>query len=106
MMNYIRDEINQNTDWRNKDGRPAGSGTAQSKVLEWRTANPAGTKYRCIKDTGLDKKTVYKWWDTSAELPQKRPQTVADLEEFDLDLDMLHASVARNVIKKIEEEEN
>lgn len=97
--------IDPNRDWQNKDGRPAGSGTAQSKVLEWRAANPDGTKYKCCKETGLSKPTVYKWWDTSAE-PQKRPQTVADLEEFDLDLDMLHASVAKNVIKKIEEEEN
>lgn len=45
------------------EGRPKGSGTKQEIVKEWREANPDGSKYRCIKETGLDKKTVYKWWD-------------------------------------------
>ena len=44
-------------------GRPKGSGGKQSTVREWRAANPAGKKAACIRETGLDKKTVYKWWD-------------------------------------------
>lgn len=32
-------------------------------VKEWRQANPNGRKSDCVKDTGLDKKTVYKWWN-------------------------------------------
>lgn len=40
-------------------GRP----TAQARVQEWRLAHPEGRKVDCIKDTGLSKKTVYKWWD-------------------------------------------
>lgn len=40
-------------------GRP----TAQARVQEWRLAHPEGRKVDCIRDTGLDKKTVYKWWD-------------------------------------------
>lgn len=59
LMNYIRDEINGNTDWRNKDGRP----TAKKQVLDWRAKNPNGKKADCIRDTGLTKPTVYKWWD-------------------------------------------
>lgn len=39
-------------------GRP----TAQAKVQEWRLAHPEGRKADCVRDTGLDKKTVYKWW--------------------------------------------
>lgn len=50
-------------EWRNKKGRPKGSGIAKLKVLEWRAANPEGRKANCIRDTGLDKKTVYKWWE-------------------------------------------
>ena len=88
--------------WRNKNGRPIGSGTAQDKVLEWRKNNPDGTKYRCIKETGLDKKTVYKWWDTPAE--PKQPKTVDALEEFDVDLDMLHVRRAREVVGDLEDE--
>ena len=40
-------------------GRP----TAQARVQEWRLAHPEGRKADCVRDTGLDKKTVYKWWD-------------------------------------------
>lgn len=32
-------------------------------VEEWRKKNPKGTKADCIRATGLDKKTVYKWWE-------------------------------------------
>lgn len=55
-----RDLIYPNKEWINRDGRP----TEQLTVLNWRDKNPDGTKYRCIKETGLDKKTVYKWWNT------------------------------------------
>lgn len=37
------------------------------EVYMWRYRNPDGTKYRCIKETGLSKKTVYKWWDWNPE---------------------------------------
>ena len=43
-------------------GRPVGSGTAQAKVLEWRRQNPDGRKIDCRRDTGLDPKTIRKWW--------------------------------------------
>lgn len=39
-------------------GRP----DKQSIVLEWRKAHPEGSKAACIRDTGLTKPTVYKWW--------------------------------------------
>ena len=42
------------------DGRP----TAQMKVYEWRKENPSGRKVDCHKETGLDPKTIRKWWDT------------------------------------------
>ncbi len=68
----------------NPEGRPKGSGTAQAKVLEWRKNNPDGTKYRCIKDTGLDKKTVYKWWDTTIDsLPATENSDFDWLDDFE-----------------------
>ena len=42
------------------DGRP----TAQMKVYEWRKTNPSGRKADCHKETGLDPKTIRKWWET------------------------------------------
>ncbi len=40
-------------------GRPS----AEQKVREWRKAHPEGRKVDCIRETGLSKKTVYKWWE-------------------------------------------
>jgi hypothetical protein len=34
----------------------------QAQVQEWRAAHPGGSKADCIRDTGLTKPTVYKWW--------------------------------------------
>ena len=31
-------------------------------VQNWRRNNPKGTKADCIRETGLSKPTVYKWW--------------------------------------------
>lgn len=46
-------------EWRNKDGRP----TAERIVREYRWLHPDARKCDCIRDTGLSKKTVYKWWN-------------------------------------------
>lgn len=59
-MNFIRDEVLE-LDWRNKDGAP----TKGHIVEAWQKENPGGTKYRCIKETGLSKNTVYKYWKDS-----------------------------------------
>ena len=52
----------QNKVWWNEDGRPVGSGTKENEVKEWRTQNPKGTKAQCNRDTGIDPKTIRKWW--------------------------------------------
>ena len=59
LMNFVREELNGNKDWRNKDGRP----TVEQKVRAWQAAHPEGKKAECIRETGLSKPTVYKWWD-------------------------------------------
>ena len=40
-------------------GRPS----AQDRVYEWRQQHPEGRKADCHRDTGLDPKTIRKWWD-------------------------------------------
>jgi hypothetical protein len=44
-------------------GRPQGSGTAQGRVYQWRQQHPEGRKADCHRETGLDPKTIRKWWD-------------------------------------------
>lgn len=62
-------KVKGKSDWREGNGRPKGSIIEANKspqfktVQEWRKSNPNGSKYACIKDTGLSKMTVYKWWD-------------------------------------------
>lgn len=67
LMNFIRDGINGNLNWRNRNGRPKGSGTAQKKVFDWRKEHPEGKPKECMMETGLSKNTVYKWWNKFAE---------------------------------------
>lgn len=68
LMNFVRDEINGNKDWRNTEGRPKGSSTQREAVEAWQKAHPEGRKADCIRDTGFDKKTVYRWWqDVSSQ---------------------------------------
>lgn len=43
---------------RSLQGRP----TAELDVRIWRIEHPEGRKADCIRDTGLSKPTVYKWW--------------------------------------------
>ena len=59
MARLIRDEVNgQRNKWRNNDGAP----TKQDIVRAYREAHPRARKADCIRDTGLSKPTVYKWW--------------------------------------------
>ncbi len=49
-----------------KGGRPGGTKKQITpkgeQVRQWQKENPGKTKYQCIKETGISKNTVYKWW--------------------------------------------
>lgn len=51
-------------EWRNKDGRPKRSGTKEEIIKEYRKNNPFSRKSDCVRDTGISKMTVYKWWNS------------------------------------------
>lgn len=64
IMKFVRDNItHQNGVWREKNGRPVGSGTKLEMVQKWRKENPQGTKYGCAKELGISRTTVIKWWN-------------------------------------------
>lgn len=66
LMNYVRDEINGHRDtWRNKDGRPKGSGTKAQIVRDWRAAHPDGKKIDCERELKISRPTILKWWDVA-----------------------------------------
>lgn len=54
----INDKVNQ-TNWRNGNGRKS----KKDEVISYLLFNQKATKYKCIKDTGLSKMTVYKYWE-------------------------------------------
>lgn len=45
--------------WINKNGAPS----KKDIVQQWRLEHPDGRKADCVRDTGLNKRTVYKWWE-------------------------------------------
>lgn len=48
--------------WTNKKGAPL----KKDIVQQWRLEHPDGKKADCIRDTKLNKRTVYKWWDVES----------------------------------------
>lgn len=56
-LQQFDDETNS-TDWRKGNGRKS----KQAAVEEWRRLHPEGRKVDCIRETGLGKTTVNKWW--------------------------------------------
>lgn len=59
LMNFIREEINGNKDWRYKGGSKP---RKKNIVEEWQVKNPNGTKAQCIRETGVSRPTVMKYW--------------------------------------------
>lgn len=65
-LKKLREIINSkyiNGEWRgqgNRNGRPRKKDII---IKEWKQLNPNGTKSQCIKETGISKTTVYKYWD-------------------------------------------
>lgn len=69
VMTAIRDIVKP--DWRNKDGRPKGSGTKAEAIQVWRVAHPQGRKIDCHRDTGFSRMTIDKWWDYVPTVPDE-----------------------------------
>ena len=64
LMNFVREELNGNKNWRNKKGRPKGSGTAQQRVAAYRAEHPEASVTEIAKALRISRPTVYKWWDS------------------------------------------
>ncbi len=56
IMSSTRDILYPDGEWRYVPP------TAEQTVREWQESHPAGKKADCIRETGLSKPTVYKWW--------------------------------------------
>ena len=63
----------QGRDWRDGNGRPVGSGTAQQKVAAYRAEHPEASVTEVARALGISRTTAYKWWEVTPE-----PVKVAD----------------------------
>ena len=63
IMNYLRDEVYQITDWQNKDGRPVGSGTKEQLVKDYLEEHPDHSVTQIARALGISRPTVYKYLD-------------------------------------------
>ena len=68
--NYRRQELHLRLVRANKEilkevgeMKPEGRPTKEKYIKEWRQQNPKGRKVDCIKETGISKPTVYKYWN-------------------------------------------
>lgn len=48
-------------------GRPEGTGTKKKIIKEWQKCHPEGKKIDCIRETGISKPTVLKWWNVKGQ---------------------------------------
>jgi len=60
VMRAIQNVVNPT--WRNNSPH-SGRKSKKNLVEEWRDVNPNGKKIDCHRDTGLDPKTIRKWWN-------------------------------------------
>lgn len=79
MARFIRDEVNQNVHWRNENGRP----TKEIEVYKYLVKHPCASKAEVIRETGLSKKTVYKYYDEQIFIAQNDYATAHHISEMD-----------------------
>lgn len=67
--NYRRQELHLKLARANKailkeegEMKPEGRPTKEAEVKEWRRQHPDGSKAECVRETGISKPTVYKYW--------------------------------------------
>lgn len=78
-MNQMRDFKLANNECL-KAGRP--KGTDKSEIVKkWQADHPNGKKAQCIRETGLAKHTVYKWWNDGS----KNDNADDDIQIIDFD---------------------
>ena len=71
------------SDWREGNGRP----NAEQIVLEWQEKHPEGKKADCIRDTGLSKPTVYRWWKVAVKMSESLAEPLENEKRTSLRLE-------------------
>lgn len=62
-ITLLRDDDYPDGSWRNKDGRPKGSGTKAQQVAKYRREHPDANVTDVARVLNMSRTTVYKWWN-------------------------------------------
>ena len=65
IMTAIRDVVYPDGEWRNKNGRPKGSGTKKELIIAYKKEHPKATQRDIAKALNVSPTTVNKWLKTS-----------------------------------------
>lgn len=91
LMNFVREEINGNKNWRNKNGRPS----AEQTVAAYRAEHPEDSVTEVARALGISRTTVYKWWDAEPddgyEFDEENPEIVEEVGDLGPELAALAA---------------
>ena len=63
IMRATRDVLYPDGSWRYRGGRKLGSRKYKKVIEEWRKSHENGSIKECIRDTGISRSTVYRYWD-------------------------------------------
>lgn len=86
--------------WRNMEGAP----TKRDLIKQYREEHPEAKKVDCIRDTGLSKPTVYKWWDGAPSEPVQKVQkakTVPKLKQAPATVEWTDEQLQRELAKML-----
>lgn len=85
IITSTRDVLYPDGSWRNKNGRPAGSGTKEKKVTQYVKEHPDASVTEIAKATGVSRPTVYKYKDVTPHddyiVQSGRKQAVVETKE-------------------------
>lgn len=63
IMRATRDVLYPDGSWRYRGGRKLGSSKYKKVIEEWRKSHKNGSIKECIRETGISRSTVYRYWD-------------------------------------------
>lgn len=80
IITRTRDYLYPDGSWRNKNGRPKGSGTKEVLVTEYAEAHPEASVAEIAKALGVSRSTVYKYANPNVPIP-KNQESVGESHE-------------------------
>ena len=96
--------------WQNTKGRPKGSSTQHKQIAAYRAEHPNATPSDCIRDTGISKSTIYRWWESELVEQADPDDDLGDIQtevySFPADLDIHDLAAVEKWLQGLKAEHN